>query len=134
MKAFIQKFRTRTDALKSEMHALYLAWQDARTPWAAKVLLFLVLAYALSPIDLIPDVIPIFGYLDDLVIVPAGLALAIKMIPPEVLSDARRTAMQHQDQFSVLGKFGTAIIILLWILVAVMIIWQLHPLVGKISR
>lgn len=76
-------------AIKAEVHALYLASRDRRTPWYAKAVAGLVVAYALSPIDLIPDFIPVLGYLDDLLIVPGGIALAIKLIPKEVMVEAR---------------------------------------------
>jgi uncharacterized membrane protein YkvA (DUF1232 family) len=79
-------------ALKAQVHALWLASKDKRTPWYAKTLAGLVVAYALSPIGLIPDFIPVLGYLDDLLILPAGIALAIKLIPPEVMAEARLKA------------------------------------------
>ncbi len=75
--------------IKKQVQVLYWAARDRRTPWYAKALAGLVAAYALSPIDLIPDFIPILGYLDDVIIVPAGIALAIKLIPKEVIAEAR---------------------------------------------
>lgn len=79
-------------SLKRNVLAVYFASRDARTPTMAKVVAMAVAAYALSPIDLIPDFIPILGYLDDLLIVPLGLALAIRMIPPNILAEARQRA------------------------------------------
>lgn len=76
----------------SEAHAFYLAYRDPRTPWYAKIWLALVLGYLASPIDLIPDFIPVIGHLDDLLVVPAGLALAARMIPKEVLDECRNTS------------------------------------------
>jgi uncharacterized membrane protein YkvA (DUF1232 family) len=76
--------------LKNEAFAVYLAAKDPRTPWYAKALIFFVVAHTFSPIDLIPDFIPVLGYLDDLIITPGGLWLAIRMIPPEVLAEARK--------------------------------------------
>src|SRR5215510_4795683 len=81
------KFRAR--ALKNEAFAVYLAAKDPRTPWYAKALIFFVVAYTFSPIDLIPDFIPVLGYLDDLIITPGGVWLAIRLIPAEVLEEAR---------------------------------------------
>ncbi len=78
--------------LRTEVHAVYLASRHPAVPWYAKALIALVVAYALSPIDLIPDFIPVLGYLDDLILVPAGIALAIKMIPPPVMEECRRKA------------------------------------------
>ncbi len=77
---------------KCDVVAVYFAARDARTPWLARCLAVAVAAYALSPIDLIPDFIPVLGYLDDLLIVPLGLLLVIRMLPPEVLQDARDKA------------------------------------------
>ena len=88
----IDKIRQRACQLKRDTYALYLACRDPRTPWFAKAIAGAIVAYALSPIDLIPDFIPILGYLDDLVIVPAGLALAIKLIPPPVMMECREKA------------------------------------------
>jgi uncharacterized membrane protein YkvA (DUF1232 family) len=78
--------------LSVEVYALYLAYKDPRVPWYARVFAAVVVAYAFSPIDLIPDPIPVLGYLDDLVIVPLGVALAIKMIPPQILAGCREEA------------------------------------------
>ena len=79
----LEKLKSRARALKHEAFAVYLAAKDPRTPWYAKAVAFLTIAYAFSPIDLIPDFIPILGYLDDLFIVPAGIALAVRLIPPK---------------------------------------------------
>ena len=85
-------WRTRARRLKSEMHSLYLAARDPRTPWYAKALAVFIIGYALSPIDLIPDFIPVIGYLDDLIIVPAGITLLIKIMPKQVLQECRAKA------------------------------------------
>ena len=83
--------------LRLQSYALFLACRDPRTPWYAKAIAAAVAAYAFSPIDLIPDFIPVLGYLDDLVIVPLGIALAIRLIPREVLEDCRREARKKFD-------------------------------------
>ena len=88
----LEKIKAKATQLKRELVALYLASRDPRTPWYAKTMIAAVVAYALSPIDLIPDFIPIFGYLDDLVLLPIGIWLAIRMIPPEILQDCRERA------------------------------------------
>jgi len=87
-----KELKARARALKTETYAIYLAARDARTPWYAKAIALGTVAYAISPIDLIPDFIPVIGYLDDLIIVPAGIALAVRLIPAEVMSEARETA------------------------------------------
>lgn len=88
----LQRLNFRARALKNEALAVYLAAKDPRTPWYAKALIFSVVAHTFSPIDLIPDFVPVLGYLDDLLITPGGLWLAIRMIPPEALAKARETA------------------------------------------
>ena len=113
----LDKLKQRAHALKQETVALYFAFRDARTPWYAKILAALVLAYAFSPIDLIPDFIPVIGYLDDLIIVPTGIALTLKLIPPEVMDEARLTASAKSPERS-MGWIGAGIIILIWLLIA----------------
>lgn len=110
----LTRLKQRARALKHEAVAVYLAAKDPRTPWYAKALVFFVVAHTFSPIDLIPDFIPVLGILDDLIITPGGLWLAIRMIPPEVLAEARVTAATQSFDRSV-GKIGAAIIVLLWI-------------------
>ena len=78
--------------LKRDVHALYLASRDPRVPWHAKALAALVAGYALSPIDLIPDFIPVLGYLDDIILVPAGIWLVIRLIPADVMEEHRSLA------------------------------------------
>lgn len=79
-------------AIKRDVHAIYLAARDPRTPWYAKVLALCIAGYALSPIDLIPDFIPVLGYLDDVIIVPLGILAVVKMIPPKVMAEHRAAA------------------------------------------
>jgi uncharacterized membrane protein YkvA (DUF1232 family) len=111
----LSRIQAEARLLKTETHALFLAARDPRTPWYAKGLVLLVVAYALSPIDLIPDFIPVLGYLDDLLIVPAGIALALTMIPKQVMDDARTRARNAPPSTRV-GIVGTVIIVLIWIL------------------
>src|SRR5205085_11774540 len=84
-------------ALKREVMAIYLASRDPRVPWYSKALAVAVAAYALSPIDLIPDFIPVLGYLDDLLIVPLGIALVLRLMPPEVIKECRVRATASQS-------------------------------------
>ena len=93
----IDRLRGWARALKRDAHAVWLSSRDPRTPWHAKAVAVLVAAYAFSPIDLIPDFIPVLGYLDDLILVPAGLWLAIRLIPPHVLAEHRATAEAAAD-------------------------------------
>lgn len=114
-KLMLERLKSRARALKQETLALYFAFRDPRTPWYARAFAALVVAYALSPIDLIPDFVPVFGYLDDLILIPAGIALALKMIPPQVMAEARVMAASHRAERR-MGFIGAGIIALIWIL------------------
>ena len=118
----LDRLKNHARELKREVFAIYLAARDPRTPWYAKALIFFVVAHTLSPIDLIPDFIPILGYLDDLIITPGGIWLAVRLIPPEVLAEARITAATRNVDRRV-GILGAVLIILVWILVAMGIIY-----------
>ncbi len=99
-------------AIKQDIYALTLASRDPRVPWYAKALAVAVAGYALSPIDLIPDFIPILGYLDDLIILPLGLLLAIRLIPPEVMAEYRAMATEARPP---INRTAAAVIICVWI-------------------
>lgn len=90
----MHSWKQRARQLKREVYALYLAYKDPRTPWLARVVAACVVGYAFSPIDLIPDFIPVLGLLDDLVLVPLGIALALRLIPAAVMADCRRAAAE----------------------------------------
>jgi uncharacterized membrane protein YkvA (DUF1232 family) len=92
-RGWVHSWREKSRTLKAEVDAVYLASQDPRVPWYAKALAACVLGYLLSPIDLIPDFIPVVGYLDDLIIIPAGLILVIRLIPREVMVECREAAL-----------------------------------------
>src|SRR6266571_6067325 len=85
-------------SLKRDAHAIYLAARDPRTPWYAKALALCVAGYALSPIDLIPDFVPVLGYLDDVIIVPLGIVAVVKLIPPEIMAEHRSLAAAALDR------------------------------------
>ncbi len=107
--------------LKSETHALYLAYRDPRVPWYAKLFAALVVGYAFSPIDLIPDPIPVLGYLDDLILVPLGVALAVRMIPKDVLSESRQKAREMVERGErPVSRTAAAVIVVLWLALAVL--------------
>ncbi len=120
-----QKWKEYARALKKEIRALVIAYRDPRTPWYAKAWALLVAAYALSPIDLIPDFIPVLGYLDDLLLLPLGIALAVKLIPSEVMADARLMASKADGEK--IGKAGAVVIALVWLaLLALAISWAVR--------
>ena len=126
----LEKLKSRARALKNEAFAVYLAAKDPRTPWYAKALIFFVVAHTFSPIDLIPDFIPVLGYLDDLIITPGGLWLAVRMIPPEVLEEARKTAATQGFDRRV-GYVGMVIIILIWTVILTGIVLYLIKFLSK---
>ena len=113
-----------------ETYALYLAARDPRTPWYAKLLVAGVVAYALSPIDLIPDFVPILGYLDDLVLLPLGIALAIKLVPDAVLADCRARASALRDR-PVSWAAGLAVVVIWMLVLAVLTIWAYRTYRGQ---
>src|SRR6188474_2147391 len=117
-----EKLRSRARALKNEAYAIYLATKDPRTPWYAKALIYFVVAHTFSPIDLIPDFIPVLGYLDDLIITPLGIALAIRLIPAEVLAEARVRAADSGVDGSV-ASLGVILVVLTWIIGVAIIIY-----------
>lgn len=108
--------RQRARLLKTETIALYLAYKDPRVPWHARVLTACVVAYALSPIDLIPDFIPVLGYLDDLILVPLGIALALRMIPPQVMAECRVKAQMLAGRPT--NWAAASAILAIWLLLA----------------
>jgi len=110
----IEKLKSRARALQNEAVSVYLAAKDPRTPWYAKAIAIFTVAYAISPIDLIPDFIPIIGYLDDIILVPAGIALAIRLIPAEALEDARVKAAGSGLERSV-GYVGAGLVMVMWL-------------------
>jgi uncharacterized membrane protein YkvA (DUF1232 family) len=123
MDGMIQFART----LKRDVHAVYLAARDPDTPWYAKVLAFAVAAYALSPIDLIPDFIPVLGYVDDVLIVPLGIALVIRLIPAEVMEKHRALAALAGER--PVSRAAAIVIVLVWIASGMLIGWWLYPLI-----
>lgn len=103
--------------LKQQTLTVYYAARDPRTPWFVRLLALLVAAYALSPIDLIPDFIPVIGYLDDLLLLPLGIALVVRLTPPEVMADARSKAAQAGER--PVSRSAAIFIVALWLLLLV---------------
>ncbi len=108
-------------ALKHEALALYLAARDARTPWYAKAWAAFVVAYAFSPIDLIPDFIPVLGYLDDLILLPLGVWIAVRLIPSHLMAEHRRAAEALAER--PISRTAAIIIVALWISLAALFCW-----------
>lgn len=116
--------RTRARALKRDTYALYLACRDPRTPWYAKLLAGAIVAYALSPIDLIPDFVPVLGYVDDLLIVPLGLSLALRLVPAEVMAECRARALAATERPT--SRSAAVVIVAIWILFAAAAVWLVY--------
>lgn len=121
---WLARARAWAGRLKRDVVALWLAARDPRVPWGAKAVAAAVAAYALSPIDLIPDFIPVLGYLDDLVIVPLGILLAVKLIPPDLMAEFRARALTASRPG---GRAGAVVIVGLWVLAAAWVGWLLWP-------
>ncbi|MBI3061610.1 MAG: DUF1232 domain-containing protein [Deltaproteobacteria bacterium] len=123
----LEIWKRRADELKREIHAIYLAYKDPRVPWYAKLLAACVVAYAFSPIDLIPDFIPVLGYLDDLILVPLGIYFVLKLIPDDVMSECRGKVQATSGQKRPANYLVATIIIAIWILLALL---SVHLLLG----
>jgi uncharacterized membrane protein YkvA (DUF1232 family) len=113
--------KRRARDLEAETYALYLAARDPRTPWYAKVLVAAVVAYGLSPIDLIPDFLPVIGYLDDLVLIPLGLAAARRLVPRDVLEDCRRRAREAGESRGPASRIAAVIVVVIWLVAAALV-------------
>ena len=120
---FVERLKRWARRLKVEVHALYLAYKDPRVPWYARVFAAVVVGYAFSPIDLIPDPIPVLGYLDDLILIPLGVALAIRMIPPQVLAECREEARETTDR--PVSRVAAVVVVAIWIALAALAVWLL---------
>ena len=126
----MQAWKQRVKQLKKETYAIYLACKDPRVPWYARVFAGFVVAYAFSPIDLIPDAIPILGYLDDLILVPLGIILVLKMIPPNVLVDCRAQAEAAMNEAKPRNWIAAGAIVTIWLLLGILtVVW-----VGRILK
>lgn len=124
----MQRLKRWAATLKREVMALWFACRDSRTPWYARVLTMLIVAYALSPIDLIPDFIPVLGYLDELILLPIGIYLVLKLVPADAMADARARAQSWVEsrQPKPRNWIAAAAIVLVWVVVlwaAFLLVW-----------
>ena len=123
MREFIENWKQKALHLELEVYALYLAYQDPRVPWYARVFAACVVGYAFSPIDLIPDFIPVLGYLDDLILIPFGIKIAISMIPAYVMIESRTKAQEIVRQGKPVNRIAAFIIVSVWLFLAACIIF-----------
>jgi uncharacterized membrane protein YkvA (DUF1232 family) len=111
--------------IRRDVVAVWIAARDPRVPWYAKLLALAVAAYALSPIDLIPDFVPVLGYLDDVVIVPAGILLTVRLIPGNLMDEFRAKAADRASRPT--SRLGATVILLVWIAALALTAWWLRP-------
>ena len=121
----LERLRDWARRARRDVVALHLAARDPRVPWLAKAVVTCVAAYALSPIDLIPDFIPVLGYLDEVIILPLGIVLAVRLMPPDLMAEFRREAGRLSERPA--SRAGAAIIIVLWLLAAATLFWAFWP-------
>ena len=125
----IKKIKIKAMNLKRETYTLYLVYQDSQISWWKRLFLGVVIGYAFCPIDLTPDFIPILGYLDDLIIVPIGISLALKLIPKEVIEECRKKAAEKEEKELPIGKKTGLIIIFIWIVgLGLLLMWLIELL------
>jgi len=124
MMSWVAGLKEQARRLKAEVLALYLAARHPDTPWYAKLFLIAIVAYALSPIDLIPDFIPVLGLVDEVVLLPFAIVLAVKMVPAGVMSECRARASRQVQAASWMGRIGAALVVLVWLgLIVLAAIW-----------
>ena len=120
----LTSLKERARTLKADVITLYFAARHRRTPWHAKLFMVAIVAYAFSPIDLIPDFVPFLGYLDELILLPIGISLALKMIPPDVVAQCRTRANQASLDVKRGGRVAAVVIVIIWIAIAAWcIVW-----------
>lgn len=112
----LEAWKRRARELTAQTYALYLAYRHPRTPWYAKVLAALVVGYVFSPIDPIPDFIPVVGWLDEMVVVPIGVALAAKLVPPDVFAECREKASGVAEGEEPVSRVAAVIVVAIWLL------------------
>lgn len=120
--SILDRLKAWARGVKRDVVALWLATRDPRVPWYAKAVAALVAAYALSPIDLIPDFIPVLGYLDDVIIVPLGILLAARLIPTNVMGELRVKAAEYKKPKS---TAGLVMVVLIWVAALGLTAWWL---------
>ena len=134
MTTWRERWQERAHCLKRDVVAIAFAMRDPRVPWYAKAAGACVVAYALSPIDLIPDFIPVLGFVDDIILLPFAIALAVKMIPAGVMEECRAQAREERPDATRAGRIGAALIVLLWLaLIVIAAIWAHSSFAGSMA-
>ncbi|MCS7221305.1 MAG: YkvA family protein [Anaerolineae bacterium] len=130
MARLLERWKRWARQLELEAYALYLAYRDPRVPWFARVFAACVVGYAFSPIDLIPDVIPVLGYMDDLVLIPLGVKFALMMIPPHVMAESRDKARELICRGKPIHKTAAVAVVAIWLLLAAFVVAFIIRVVG----
>lgn len=116
----VTSWKRRARQIRVETYALYLAYRDPRVPWYARVLAACVVGYAFSPLDLIPDFVPVLGYLDDLILIPLGILLVQRLVPGQVMDEYRVRAVEAMKEGKPVNKAAAGVIIAIWLSLAVL--------------
>ena len=111
----LERLKHKANHLRIEVYAIYLAYKDPRVPWYARILAVCVVGYAFSPIDLIPDFVPIIGYLDDLILIPLGIVFVLKIIPKEVMDEYREKAKDRMLNGKPVNWVAATVIVGIWV-------------------
>ena len=130
---FLERWKLRAKQLRVKTYALYLAYKDPRTPLYAKVFAACIVGYAFSPIDLIPDFIPILGYLDDVVLIPLGIVLAFKMIPETVIQECEEKARTALMQDPPRSRTAAVVIITIWFLLMALFLLFILKVINNVT-
>lgn len=133
MNQFLNLWKQKAHELKIQVFALYLAYRDPRTPWFAKAFAALVVGYAFSPIDLIPDFIPILGYLDDLILLPLGVKIALGLIPTDIMAECREKARSQRGAGKPVSYLAGVMIVLFWVVLFLLAMLYFSRLVGLLK-
>ena len=131
MSRFVERWKRWGQQLKTEAYVVYVAYRDPRVPRYARLFAACVVGYAFSPIDLIPDPIPILGYVDDLILIPLGIKLALSMIPTEVMAESREKAQELIRCGKPVNRIAAVVIVAIWLLLATVIIAVMLRTVGS---
>jgi uncharacterized membrane protein YkvA (DUF1232 family) len=130
LKKQLKNWQLKAKVLKRQAYTIFLAYRDPRVPWYAKLLAVLVIGYAFSPIDLIPDFIPILGYIDDLILIPLGIKLLIYLIPPEVIAEYQEKA-ETAFKIKPKSRFSAVVIILIWIMALLWFVMTVYRFIAN---
>ena len=126
MREWLKEIKDKAKNIKKELRVIYIAYKRPDVPWYAKVVAIIVVGYALSPIDLIPDFVPVLGYLDDIILIPLGILLVVKLIPKDIVEECRKQADEVFKDGKPKNWFAGALIICIWVLLVAFCLYNLY--------